>query len=50
MLQVEFLAVEKEKVLLEKEVGVHLLLLFVFSLDQLLIHLDFLLMKSSCVK
>lgn len=50
MLQVELLAVEKKKGLLEKEVGVHLLLLFVFSLDQFLIHFDFLLMKGSYVK
>lgn len=35
MLKAEFLALEKEKIQLRKEVEVHLLLLFVFSLYQL---------------
>lgn len=50
MLQVEFRSLEKEKVQLQKEVEVHLLLLFVVLLINYLIRFDFLLIKSLCIK
>ncbi|XP_011911198.1 PREDICTED: coiled-coil domain-containing protein 144B-like [Cercocebus atys] len=50
MLKVEFQTLEKEKVQLQKEVEVCLLLLFVFFSINYLIHSDFLLLKSSSIK